>query len=257
MDNIIFKQSELIKKHYGKCALCGRECKLTFEHIPPEAALNSTPAKPITLDTYLTKNNLPPWERIGPPYINQQRGSGLYSLCEICNSFTGANYENSYCDFAKKAYMLVHSNIDSKYHSVAFSDIYPLQIIKQVCSMFCSINSIYRMQKIREFVLNKEAKGINKDEYKIQMYFTSSNIKKFIGFFVINDMLISEIVVPPLGFILIWDPNPEKKYVGFDITSFSEFNYDEKATIQMPLDFREVNTIWPYDYITKEEYSNS
>ena len=29
------------KKIFGKCALCGRETELSFEHIPPENALNN------------------------------------------------------------------------------------------------------------------------------------------------------------------------------------------------------------------------
>ena len=35
-------------KHFGKCALCGKECELTFEHIPPRRAFNSTPARPVS-----------------------------------------------------------------------------------------------------------------------------------------------------------------------------------------------------------------
>ena len=35
------------KKTIGKCALCGRIGELSFEHIPPKAAFNSTPARPV------------------------------------------------------------------------------------------------------------------------------------------------------------------------------------------------------------------
>ena len=44
-------------KHYGKCALCGRECELTFEHIPPRGAFNSTPARPV-LGTEIFKEEI-------------------------------------------------------------------------------------------------------------------------------------------------------------------------------------------------------
>ncbi|MBP0967818.1 MAG: hypothetical protein J5722_09295, partial [Oscillospiraceae bacterium] len=46
MDEIL-KRSPLLQKHHGRCALCGKECELTFEHIPPRAAYNSTPVKPV------------------------------------------------------------------------------------------------------------------------------------------------------------------------------------------------------------------
>ena len=28
-------------KHFGKCRLCGKECVLTYEHVPPRNAFNS------------------------------------------------------------------------------------------------------------------------------------------------------------------------------------------------------------------------
>ncbi|MBP3477329.1 MAG: hypothetical protein J6K48_13600 [Lachnospiraceae bacterium] len=36
------------KRPQGKCALCIKEYELTFEHIPPRTAFNSTPVKPVT-----------------------------------------------------------------------------------------------------------------------------------------------------------------------------------------------------------------
>lgn len=36
-----------MKTQTGKCALCGKEGKLTFEHIPPRAAFNSNRARPV------------------------------------------------------------------------------------------------------------------------------------------------------------------------------------------------------------------
>jgi SNF2 family DNA or RNA helicase len=47
-----------VGKHWGKCALCGKECELTFEHIPPRAAFNSTPARPVSGVEVLTEKNL-------------------------------------------------------------------------------------------------------------------------------------------------------------------------------------------------------
>ncbi len=38
------------KEPIGKNALCRKECDLTFEHIPPRTAFNSTPVKSVTGD---------------------------------------------------------------------------------------------------------------------------------------------------------------------------------------------------------------
>lgn len=40
---------------------------------------------------------------------------------------------------------------------------------------------------------------------------------------------------------------------GFDITSLSDYDYDEIYNIKMPLIFKEVNTWMPYDYRSKNE----
>lgn len=75
-----------MSKHWGKCALCGKECELTFEHIPPRAAFNSTPARPVSGVEVLTEKNLNdkerlPWDTTGLRYQNQQQRHGaLQSL---------------------------------------------------------------------------------------------------------------------------------------------------------------------------------
>lgn len=32
-------------KKFGKCTICGKECKLTYEHIPPRKAFNNKNVK--------------------------------------------------------------------------------------------------------------------------------------------------------------------------------------------------------------------
>ena len=95
----------IMKKKIGKCALCDKECELTFEHIPPRVAFNSTPAKPIS-EKELFDNKLDngeervPWDIEGLHYQNQQKGMGMFSLCEDCNNNTGSWYGDSYVTFA-------------------------------------------------------------------------------------------------------------------------------------------------------------
>lgn len=90
------------KNEFGKCSLCGKERKLTFEHIPPRSAFNNTPIKPVNGIDVLKDNGRMPWDISGLKYENQQKGFGLYSLCQQCNNTTGRLYGNSYADLSQK-----------------------------------------------------------------------------------------------------------------------------------------------------------
>ena len=92
--------------HIGKCALCGKIERLTFEHIPPQSAYNAKPAKPVSGKALLLKKDGLPWELDGLKYENQQSGMGLYSLCKKCNNITGRWYGDAYRSFAKKSAQL-------------------------------------------------------------------------------------------------------------------------------------------------------
>ena len=255
----IINNPPLPKEGIGKCALCGKECKLTFEHIPPRAANNSTPAKPVSGAEYFKKNNRFPWDTSGIKYENQQKGMGLFSLCQECNNNTGAFYGNDYLEFAKRAVAMIMSDIPDSHDIVDFKEIYPLRIIKQICSMFCSINrDLPYLDEMRKFVLDKESNNFDKKKYRIQMYFNKGNIIKYNGYscliFLGSSMIeMSEIVAPPFGFQLIIDPKDNEHYNGFNITNFVDCKYNTIATVTMPIVFYEVNNIFPDDYRSKEE----
>lgn len=258
MDELL-KDSPLLKKHIGKCALCGKKGKMTFEHIPPRAAFNATHAKPITIGSMLKGNKKYPWDVDGIKYIDQQAGTGVYSLCEACNKITGSWYGKAYQCFAAKGIEVVTTKIDSIYHSVEFKEVYPLRFIKQIVSMFCSINPDANMEDLRKFVLDRDAVGIDKKKYKLCMFFTRSTTKRNSGLMATANIpngeviLFSEIVACPFGFVLYFDPSDNIETQGFDITALADYQYDNLCNITMPLVFREINNWMPYDYRTKSE----
>ncbi len=95
-----------MKNHFGKCALCGKECELTFEHVPPRAAFNSTPTRPVSeneifKEEVINDKERMPWDTEGLKYQNQQQGMGRYSLCHECNNNTGSWYGDAYITFAR------------------------------------------------------------------------------------------------------------------------------------------------------------
>ena len=249
------------QKPFGKCALCGKECELTFEHIPPRAAFNNNPAKMINGETLLQIGNRLPWELKGLPYTNQQKGFGKYTLCSTCNNNTGSWYADAYIYIAQISLKALSENITPENNALVIKNTYPLRFIKQVVSMFCSVNSNMPIDDLRQFVLDKKLSGINSSKYRIHMYFTK-NAKTMIVPYAVKGLFgkgsfvcqgLSEITASPLGFILYVDPSEDYPYDGFNITHFSECKYDDIATLTLPLCSYEVNSLFPADYCTKDE----
>ena len=251
------------------CALCGKKRKLTFEHIPPRAALNNKPVKVVTGEALINQigdSNKLPWDMNGVQYTINQKGSGRYSLCEECNNKTGHWYGAEYKKFTGTALSIVFDeNVNTnsnEINAVEISSIYPLRVIKQILSMFCSISGANKkMQTIRNFVLDKEIVGLPRDRYKLCMYFTQSSLARQYSMFVIcsngkngtHMQMISEITALPLGFILYFDPKPDDLCKGFDITCFSNYHYDEICNVTLPLILYEINSTLPLDFRTKDE----
>lgn len=259
---------DIVGKHLGKCALCGKECELTFEHIPPRAAFNSKPARPVSGFELLTEKNLNgsermPWDTEGLRYQNQQQGMGRYSLCKVCNNNTGSWYGDAYVFFANVVHAAISSCSDDDSEGITILDVYPLRFIKQILSMFCSTsdpdNSL--LQPIREFVLDKDAVGIDKRRYKLCMYFTKSSVYKQTGIMVsakwtqigLELMTLAEITAYPLGFILYFDPSDTWDFQGTDITSFSDCGYNDRGNVSLPWKIKEMNDLFPEAYRAKEE----
>ena len=250
-------------QHSGKCALCRNACQLTFEHIPPRAAFNSTPARPVSGEKLFHDDNRMPWDTEGLFYSNQQQGMGKYSLCKNCNNNTGAWYGDSYITFSRIVHSVLKDVIDEKHSGFGIKEVYPLRIIKQVLSMFCSINNVEdeRINTLREFVLNKEATGLDRSKYKVCLYLTRSKLMKYAPISVVlrssergvESMALSEITAYPLGLILYFNPTDTWVYDGIDITSFSDCKYDAIATVEMPLCILEMNDVFPTFFRTKED----
>lgn len=251
-----------MQKIYGKCALCREECELSFEHIPPKAAFNSSPIKPVTGTGMLEEDRMP-WDTSGLPFKNQQKGMGKYSLCEKCNNDTGSWYGDEYIKITRIIHAIISQSAEINECACVIKNVYPLRFIKQVLSMFCSINNYddQRIEVLRKFVLDKESVGIDKTKYRVCMYMTNSNLMKYAPLSVIVKFgsneheynVLSEITAYPLGFILYFDPPESFQHDGLDITHFADCSYNQIANIQMPICMYEVNDFFPTHYRSKEE----
>src|SRR5262245_8203037 len=119
------------KKVSGKCRICGKEDKLSFEHVPPEAAFNKATVIEYTLESWITKRKVKGKQRQG--------GIGEYTLCGQCNSDTGSWYGGEYVTWARTAFdILLHIERHPDYFSgkteitVTLRNVYPLRFLKQV-----------------------------------------------------------------------------------------------------------------------------
>ena len=252
-------------RHYGRCALCRKECDLTFEHIPPKAAFNSTPARPVTGDRMIGDEDRMPWDTTGLQYDNQQKGMGKYSLCEDCNNNTGSWYGNEYIFIARVIHSIISKPLPPEATGIGIKKVHPLRFIKQVLSMFCSINDLgdKRIDYLRRFVLDKNAVGLGKNKYKLCMYITNSHYMKYAPLSVVirganngsgpfESIALSEITAYPFGFVLYFNPTETWQYDGIDITAFAEYGFDEERDVELPLCILDVNDFLPTLYRTKE-----
>jgi hypothetical protein len=86
-------------KPVGPCSLCKQERRLTFEHIPPQAAGNTDTVWAQGMDDWLRSG--PAYRRSGrPPGRPQQRGAGGHWLCRDCNSVLGTTLVPEYAQWA-------------------------------------------------------------------------------------------------------------------------------------------------------------
>ncbi|MCX8672814.1 hypothetical protein J3T91_04710 [Bifidobacterium sp. B4001] len=89
------------KRVMGKCHICGRYRKLSFEHIPPQSAGNVHKHLLFTAEELLKPgspmhtsmdNSVQDLKQAHVHYKQLQRGAGLTTICEECNNYLGQNY---------------------------------------------------------------------------------------------------------------------------------------------------------------------
>lgn len=257
------------RNYFGKCAICGKEGKLTFEHIPPRKAFNWIPVKSLRQDDVLKhiSSNRLPWDFSEiSHYDPHQKGSGDYTICVECNNNTGTWYGADYVSFVK----LVHEEI-SKSKPVNSSTIhfgcrlYPLRVLKQAASMFCSVNNTNYgevISELRSFVLDKTAQSFPESKAKIGMHGFIGGLPKRWGISALTNVsqdgeprvdAISVIYHYPLGLVLYFNPDENTQIPGIDISFFNSYSYDQEVSLEIDLPCYEANTLFPLDYRTQND----
>jgi hypothetical protein len=211
------------KQHMGYCSICGKYTNLSFEHIPPEDALNNKRAKVYSGDEVVKKI-----KGEEARYIQQQRGTGKYSLCEKCNNDTGSWYAPAYSLMAKATARTLQNREPLKHGDVlAFStkSFEPLAFVKQVITMFCSTMPLEQVQRLGfdRYILEKENNSIDSSLFDLRIYLIDPETVPFmtgpcalllgdIGKNEFETVSIAELGVYPFGFILNFNPNHPINY---------------------------------------------
>lgn len=253
-------------KKQGKCHLCGKECKLTFEHLPPEKANNHRETHAIVGDTLM--NHIggikEPWDLSGLRYKKLQRGMGNYTLCAECNNNTGNWYANDYIKFANTIGYILNNQVDlSKTEAmrIELAELYPLRIIKQILCMFASTmhpEFLDANNDLREFIQNKESTTFDIKKYRISMYAMKNQKSSWSGlmalFYDKEIKTVAYMDLYPVGFILELEPTGENFKYTTDITNMvKDCNYNTKCVLNITLNIVERNTFFLGDFRTKEE----
>jgi len=241
------------KRVKGKCHICGRHGKLSFEHVPPRSAFNGKPLVLKKVD----------WMRQGGPRVVpgdriEQRGAGGYTLCNVCNNRTGRWYGGAYAEWAKQGLEAIDKCGWGTFVGRRF-EIYPLRVLKQVVCMFFSANGpgfAKRHPDLVDFVLCRDRKYMQGD-VRVYAFYTISRLLKQTGVQTFGRLgegvyIFSEITFPPFGYVMFLGCGPHDDRL-YDISFFDEFGYHEKKSLDIRLPGLPVVSPYPGDYRTPKE----
>lgn len=245
----------------GKCAICRKERELSYEHIPPKGTGNKYPVKQYSIFESLTDIKVKPWEfeKMRWNQIKQQ-GQGYTSICKECNNKFGSWYVKKYIDFINQLMNPAnYHRIEDDIVEVTFNNIYPLEILKQILSMFMTINSDNNLFKSdsSQYLLNKESNKLPV-KLKIYAYINNGSLVRYVPLQIAgtNQGLIqtSELGLDPIGFIIYHDIPSSLIIDCSEITFFNNFKFNEAVSFSLRLKIKEVNSIISNDFRKKSEF---
>jgi len=242
------------KRPEGICHICGQYGPLSFEHIPPSAAFNDRRVISVKFEEAI---------QLGPDEVAkgpiQQRGAGSHTLCDKCNNDTGSWYGNQFVAWCYQGMdILIRSGGSPSL--IYLNYLFPLPILKQIVTMFFSINSEqFRLpnEELVHFVLNKEAKYLS-PRYRFFVYYNTAGKLRYAGGSAVmnastgNVVFMSEITFPPFGYVMTLSSDPPDNRL-FEITHFARYDYDEFAVVPLRLLVLPTYTAFPGDYRDKDQ----
>ncbi|MBZ9846431.1 hypothetical protein LB565_00250 [Mesorhizobium sp. CA14] len=247
--------------HFGKCAVCGVEDRLTLEHVPPEAAFNKGSMRFSDINHYFDSGRLA-GELAHPSKMRHRtsrRGAGGYTLCQQCNNDTGAWYVRRYVEWSIQGMEFRLAGGSSL--SLPFR-IFPGAVAKQIACMFasaCGAGMFEANPSLRKYVLDREAMGFDA-KLRLFCFMTDPRSSKtrqagITGMLSLGgpSHTFAEISFPPFGYILSFDSEPPSKGLT-DITFFSHHHWRAYREMHLKMPMREIHTYFPGDFRTGAEW---
>jgi len=235
----------------GICRLCGVEGALSFEHTPPRSAFNDRPVIAIPFNEAI---------HLGPDAVPrgpvQQRGAGRFSFCPRCNNLTGHWYGGAFVEWCYASLPWLMKSGGCAAHACIF----PLRVIKQIATMFFSLEA-ERFHacnpELVHFVLNRDETHLPA-RYRVFLYANWEGRLRASGLLARSDfgtgraVLFSEVTYPPFGYVMTFDsPPPDPRLL--DISRFSHWSYTDRVTVTLQLSLLATHLAIPGDYRTKAE----
>ncbi|MBL0682320.1 hypothetical protein JJQ60_02215 [Aquimarina mytili] len=228
----------------GTCRICGKFGKLTFEHVPPQSAFNTNPV--------FFQKSVHLHDKKSPLYgkrIRSNQGAGGYYLCKSCNNLTGSYYGESYKKFAYMGMMALTNRIwASKVITFEYA-IQPLNILKQVLSMFMSIDTsdqLLNLEGLSKFLLDKDSQALP-ENIRVFVYHTATKqvrngwgmARTEKGFHTLG-----EITYPPFGLVYALNSEPTRNDF-FEITDFKNYVFNQTVQASLTIPFLTPKTYIP------------
>lgn len=243
----------------GTCRLCGVHGPLSFEHVPPKAAFNDRRVTKTAIEMVVDRL---PSDRVVGKIV--QRGRGDYTLCERCNNSTGSWYARAFTDWCYQA-MDILVQADGRPTLSYMQYLFPLQVIKQVVTMFFSVNHSgfrHTYPELEAFVLNRHRRYLN-PRVRIFAYYNVEGVMRSSQIIVSGSKkspgdlsVFSETNFPPFGFVMTYDSHaPDDRLV--DISHFANYDYQEFKVMPITLPVLPTHLWVPGDYRTEKEIQSA
>jgi len=249
----------------GHCKICGKFAELSFEHVPPKSCFNTGKYISIPPEKFLQLKieSVNDYSKIKGKI--EQGGIGYYSLCYSCNNNTGSWYGDAFVDWSYfgKLILLKSQGNPTLYYP---THIFPLRVIKQIITMFFTLNYdgfAKDHPELVRFILNKEQKYLDTNKYRIWCYYKEPGLIRQTGTTFIYDpsfakvIELTEMSFSPFGYVFTIGNTPPDKRLS-DITYYANYDYNSYVEVITKFPVLPVNLIGiPGDYRTKDEIDNA
>ncbi|MBK9387396.1 MAG: hypothetical protein IPN34_21485 [Planctomycetes bacterium] len=252
-----------------RCRLCGKNERLTKEHVPPKAAGNSTTRPSLTLAAWLAAEN----RRQPQTKTRSQGGVWGYTLCASCNSYTGRQYGSEYMGWAIRACGIIQqlppvaaldAQPDAGEVEVTFGGnkdggVSPGAFVRQVLSCMCTVSASWDLAgqhpAIRRMVLEGAEAQLPAGVH-LGMTIFLGPITRCVGPTFSYDAQrnkwawIMEVAYPPFAFKLVLASDEEEPDLGLVLNPFTELDPRRRVRLTAPLRIGFGRTPYPTDYRT-------